>query len=157
MQERHVVTKDHKQKLVIIYICLIAWVSFKLIAPAKEVMFSSLFVCLSVCLSATLRKKIWTDLHEIIREGWQWANEQTIRFWWRSGPYTDPYSDTGKTCLGGGMHCPSASSFNYCNHSWLQYLGNYSIIASARMWYPISRHWCQKLDRKSNFAFLYVM
>ena len=22
----------------------------------------------------------------------------------------DPYRDTGKTCLGGGMHCPSASS-----------------------------------------------
>jgi len=24
-------------------------------------------------------------------------------------PDTDPYCDTGKTCLGGGMHCPSAS------------------------------------------------
>jgi len=23
----------------------------------------------------------------------------------------DPYRDTGKTYLGGGMHCPSASSF----------------------------------------------
>jgi len=23
----------------------------------------------------------------------------------------DPYRDTGKTCLGEGMHCPSASSF----------------------------------------------
>jgi len=22
----------------------------------------------------------------------------------------DPYRDTGKVCLGGGMHCPSASS-----------------------------------------------
>jgi len=22
----------------------------------------------------------------------------------------DPYWDTGKTCLGGGMHCPSAFS-----------------------------------------------
>jgi len=22
-------------------------------------------------------------------------------------PDTDPYHDTGKTCLGGGMHCPS--------------------------------------------------
>jgi len=22
----------------------------------------------------------------------------------------DPYRDTGETCLGGGMHCPSASS-----------------------------------------------
>jgi len=25
------------------------------------------------------------DLHEIFREGWQWASEQTIKFWWRSG------------------------------------------------------------------------
>ena len=24
----------------------------------------------------------------------------------------NPYRDTGKTCLGGGMHCPSASSFS---------------------------------------------
>ena len=22
---------------------------------------------------------------EIFREGWQWANEQTVKFWWRSG------------------------------------------------------------------------
>jgi len=45
-------------------------------------------VCLSVssvCLLATLRKNFWTDLHEIFREGWQWASEPTIKFWWRSG------------------------------------------------------------------------
>jgi len=29
---------------------------------------------------------------------------------------TDPDCDTGKTCLGGGMHCPSASIF-YCVHT----------------------------------------
>jgi len=23
-------------------------------------------------------------LHEIFREGWQWASEQMIKFWWRS-------------------------------------------------------------------------
>jgi len=28
----------------------------------------------------------------------------------------DPYLDTGKTCLGGGMHCPTASSYN--NVDW---------------------------------------
>jgi len=44
------------------------------VTAAKEVMFSSLFVCLFVCLSGTLRKNIQTDLHEIFREGWQWAN-----------------------------------------------------------------------------------
>jgi len=35
-----------------------------------------------------------------------------IKFWlaiWITD--TDPYRDTGKTCLGGGMHCPSASSY----------------------------------------------
>jgi len=24
-------------------------------------------------------------LHEILTDGWQWANEQMIKFWWRSG------------------------------------------------------------------------
>jgi len=24
------------------------------------------------------------DMYEIFREGWQWANEQMIKFWWRS-------------------------------------------------------------------------
>ena len=45
-----------------------------------------------VCLLATLRKNLQTDLHEIFRD-----------------PDTDmdPYHDTGKMCLGGGMHCPS--------------------------------------------------
>jgi len=40
-------------------------------------------VCLSVCLSATLHKNYWTDVHEIFREGWQQANDQ-IKFWLRS-------------------------------------------------------------------------
>jgi len=33
-------------------------------------------VCLFVCLLVTLRKNFRTDLHEIFREGWQWASEQ---------------------------------------------------------------------------------
>jgi len=36
-------------------------------------------VC-SVCLLATLRKNFQTDLHEIFREVWQWADEQMIKF-----------------------------------------------------------------------------
>ena len=44
-----------------------------------------LSVCLSVCLLATLRKNFRTDLHEIFREGWQWASEQMNKFWWRPG------------------------------------------------------------------------
>jgi len=78
------------------------------------------------------------DLHEIFREGWQWAIEQMIKFrWWSGSPsgYRDCFPDlsllgdtemvnghnsvahpdspdggTDKMCLGGGMHCPSASS-----------------------------------------------
>ena len=42
-------------------------------------------VCLSVCLFATLHKNLQTDLHKIFVEGRQWANEQVIKFWWRSG------------------------------------------------------------------------
>ena len=41
--------------------------------------------CLSVCLLATLRNNFQMDLHEIFREGGQWASEQTITFLWRSG------------------------------------------------------------------------
>jgi len=41
--------------------------------------------CSSVCLLATLRKNFVMDLHEILRESWQWASEQMIKFWWRSG------------------------------------------------------------------------
>jgi len=44
----------------------------------------SLSVCLFVCLLAALRKNFQTDLHEIFREGLQWASEQMIKFWWRS-------------------------------------------------------------------------
>jgi len=92
---------------------------------AKEVMFSSLFVCLSVCLLAALCKNFQMDLHEIFRESWQWANEEMIKFWWRSGSQirvcirirrsgygygSGPYRDTVKVGLGGGVHCPSASS-----------------------------------------------
>ena len=55
----------------------------------------------SVCLLVTLRKNFQTDLHEIFREGWQWATEHVaIRI-------TDP----GKTCFDGGMYYPSASIY----------------------------------------------
>jgi len=29
-------------------------------------------------------QKFQTHSHEISREGWQWANEQVIKFYWRS-------------------------------------------------------------------------
>jgi len=96
------------------------------------------YVIVVVCLLATLCKNFGTDLHEIFREGWQWASEQMIKFWWRSASLSgtgivfwirhyweiqkvvsehksaadtdSPDGGTGKTCLGRGMHCPSASS-----------------------------------------------
>ena len=37
-----------------------------------------------VCLLANLRKNFQTDLHEIFREGWQWANKQMVKFRRRS-------------------------------------------------------------------------
>jgi len=41
------------------------------------------YVFIVVCLLATLHENVRTDLHEIFREGWQWAMaiEQTIKFW----------------------------------------------------------------------------
>jgi len=51
-----------------------------LFTSAKEVMFLSLFVRLQLCA-----KNFQTDLHEIFREGFEWTDEQMIKFWWRSG------------------------------------------------------------------------
>ena len=45
---------------------------------------ASLLTHLFVCLLATSRKNFRTDLHDIFREGWQWAIEQMVRFRWRS-------------------------------------------------------------------------
>jgi len=61
-----------------------------------------LFVCVSV--SNFAQKSFRMDLHEIFREGWQSASEQTIKFRRRSGSQIrirnpDPGRDTGKTAL----------------------------------------------------------
>jgi len=96
-----------------------------IITPTKEVMFSSVFDrlsgCLCVCLLATLRKNFRTDLHEIFTEGWQWVNEQMVKFRWLTGSWMwmririrIPIVSHGKMCLGGGMHCSSASSCILC-------------------------------------------
>jgi len=98
-----------------------------------------LFVCLSVCLLETFRQNFLTDLHEIFKEGWQRAIEKRLNFGgdpdhrldtgiifhirhcWeirkvvngnghKCAAHTDsPDGGTGKTCLGGGMHCLTAS------------------------------------------------
>ena len=41
---------------------------------------------LFVCLLAMLHKNFGTDLHQIFRGGLQWANAQTIKFWWHLKP-----------------------------------------------------------------------
>jgi len=56
-----------------------------------------------VCLLATLLKNFQTDLPEIFREGWQWASEQMIKFWWWSespSGYRDCFPDSS---LSGAM------------------------------------------------------
>ena len=40
-------------------------------------------VYLSICYQLC-EKNFQTDVHEIFREGWQWTNEQTIKFRWQS-------------------------------------------------------------------------
>ena len=52
------------------------------------VIYLTVCLCLSVCLSLSVSnfsQKLGTDLHEIFRKSWQWAGEQMIKFWWRSG------------------------------------------------------------------------
>jgi len=102
-------------------------------------MFSSLFVC----LLATLCKNFRTDLHEISRKVGSGPVNKRLNFGgdpnnsphtgivfrichhWevqkvvnghKSAAHTDsPDGGSGKTCLGGGMHCPNASSFIIVN------------------------------------------
>jgi len=45
-----------------------------------EIMRSARFVCLSVCLSVGLRKKLCTDLHEIFATGSSWPSLKVISF-----------------------------------------------------------------------------
>jgi len=75
--------------------CSACYLASWLLPPPRRLCFRR---CLSVCLLlATLHKNFWTDLHEIFREGWQWGNEQTIKFRWWSGSssgYGDCFLDS---------------------------------------------------------------
>ena len=65
---------------------LLQYFTLLLVSSAKEVTFSSLFVCLSVCLSVSdFAQNLRTDLHEILSVGWQRASEQMVKFCCRSG------------------------------------------------------------------------
>ena len=74
------------------------------------------------CLLATLCKKFGTDLHEIF-----WPMNEWLNF---GG---DPDRNTGKTCLGRGMHCPNAISYYY--HRYNRHHRDYTT-------YHPQMHWC---------------
>jgi len=61
----------------------ISYAMEKLLPPPRRICFRH---CLSVCLFVSnFVKKFRTDLHEIYKEGWQWASEQMVKFLWQSG------------------------------------------------------------------------
>jgi len=54
---------------------------------------------ITVRMGYYLRKNFRTDLHDIFREDWQWANEQMIKFWWRAASpsgYKDCFPDSSR-------------------------------------------------------------
>jgi len=63
--------------------------------------------CSFVCLLATLHKNVRTS----IKFSGTVDNGPTNKTNDKIFVAIDLDRDTGKTCLGGGMHCPSASSF----------------------------------------------
>jgi len=80
--------------IIIVVVVFIVIIIIVLVFTAKEDLFSSLF---SVCLLPTLRRNFQTDLHEILTEVWLWANEQMLKFRWRSGSpsgYRDCFPDS---------------------------------------------------------------
>jgi len=69
--------------------------------------------CLSVCLTVTnfaqkLPNRFAWNFHGRMAMG-QWTNDYILVAIRITVPH--PYHDIGKTCLGGDMHCPSASSY----------------------------------------------
>jgi len=42
------------------------------------------YLCLSVCLSARLLKKLWTDFYGFLEVWGKWPEDQSVTFWWRS-------------------------------------------------------------------------
>jgi len=94
-------------------------VFISIITCAKEDMFSSLSVCLFVCLFVSnfaqkLPNRFAWNFQGRLAVG-QWTNDKILVAIWITDADADPYRDTGKTCLGRGMHCPSASSY-YCDY-----------------------------------------
>ena len=67
--------------MVTLFGCLSQYLLAVLLPPPRRIC-NRRCVCLSV---SNFAENFRMDLHEIFREGWHWANEQTIKFWWQSG------------------------------------------------------------------------
>ena len=83
------------------------------VCVTNYVMFSLLFVCLcvclSVCLSAKTCERICMKFSGKVGNG---PMDKRLNFGGdRITDQDDPYRDTGKTCLGGGLLSPCASSY----------------------------------------------
>jgi len=94
------------------------WPLVTIITSAKEVMFSLLFVCLSVCLSCLFFSNFAQKLPNGFAWNFHWSSTMGQ---WRNGwilvsiritdADPDSYRDTGKMYFGRGMHSPSASRY----------------------------------------------
>jgi len=78
----------------------------------------------------------------------QWTNDWILVAIWIMDPDTDPYRDTGKTCLGRGMHCPGASSL----YMWM--IDCWSIHITINFMYRLSLWQCYKMTLY--YALLYA-
>jgi len=112
------------------------------------------YVFIVVCLSVSnFAQKLPNTFAWNFQEGWQWANEQMVKFWWRIGSpsgfvtvgrYGKWYQSTalhntavlGRHChsnyniitspaLSGGMHCPSESALFSRLASYLSEVANF--------------------------------
>jgi len=84
----HQTVEQNEELLTLLYhrlFCDLGLTEILLLHPSRRLCNRRcLSVCLSVGLLATLGKNFRTNMHEVFREGWQWANEQMIKVWWRS-------------------------------------------------------------------------
>jgi len=85
------------------------------------------FLCLSVCLLATLRQTSERICMKFSGKVGNGPTNKRLNFGGdpdqESESNPNPYSDTGKAFLGGGMHCPSTSSINMfcCAYTYYVY------------------------------------
>jgi len=114
---------------------------------AKEDMFSSLFVCLFVCLFVSnFAQKLPNGFAWNFQRG-QWTNHEISVVIRITDPDPDPYRNSRKTCLDGGIHCPSASSLNrFIISLHIAVVSSYQISCSETITWK-NLQLCTKLQR----------